>query len=194
MQNRRSFPPLPLTFINSAPKDPQRKTLEFVEVKQETISAAAREASPVTPTGAPAHLSLSGCCSSRQGNLTDFSEHLRTVCSSSNDSKRETFEKGTCVGVGFRSGVACLLICASGEEGERAGLALGGPHPPLASLCYQPPVEDKMVWRVDVLVLLLGLVISAAAGENLKKFPILMPHVKPERVSAVGRMSGGRDN
>lgn len=57
-----------------------------------------------------------------------------------------------------------------------------------------PPVEDKMVWRVDVLVLLVGLVISAAVAEDLKKFPILMPHVKPERVSVPERMSEVRDN
>lgn len=41
-----------------------------------------------------------------------------------------------------------------------------------------------MVWRADMLVLLLGLLASAAVAENLKKFPILMPHVKPEKVSA----------
>lgn len=41
-----------------------------------------------------------------------------------------------------------------------------------------------------MLVLLLGLLVSAVAVENLKKFPILMPNVKPERVSIRPRVLG----
>ena len=113
---------------------------------------------------------------------------IELLTNTSSDSKRDTFEKGICVGVGFRSGVACLLICASGGEEERAG-----PHA-LTSGIPLPPVEDKMVWREDILVLLLGLVIPAVVAENLKKFPILMPNVKPERVSITKKVSDVRDS
>lgn len=44
------------------------------------------------------------------------------------------------------------------------------------------------MWRADILALLLGLLVSVVAVENLKKFPILMPHVRPEKVSILRRV------
>lgn len=79
------------------------------------------------------------------------------------------------------------MICASGEAGGgpgRQSARHSSHHLPCSA--RPPPVEGKMVWRVDVLVLLLGLLVPALAVENLKKFPILMPHVRPEKVSTLG--------
>ncbi|KAK8388874.1 hypothetical protein O3P69_020670 [Scylla paramamosain] len=62
---------------------------------------------------------------------------------------------------------------ASGPDGRSVACT--------SSTKLPPPVEDKMLWRTDILVLFVGLAISAGNAENLKKFPVLMPHVKPER-------------